>query len=60
MASILERLRAWVRRRSVNGKDQSDDWTEVGKTHRPSGALGHGSSVPPGYVPPADEGRPPH
>jgi hypothetical protein len=34
--------------------------TDVGKTHRPSGALGHGSTVPPGYVPPVDEGRPPH
>jgi hypothetical protein len=57
---MIERLRAWVRRRDAGGKAQSDDWKEVGKTHRPSGALGHGSSVPPGYVPPADEGRPPH
>jgi hypothetical protein len=64
MANLLDRLRAWVRRSGADesGADnkKSDDWKDVGETHRPSGALGHGSSVPPGYVPPADEGRPPH
>jgi len=59
MASMIERLRRWTRRRGAERKGK-DAWTEVGQTHRPSGALGHGSSVPPGYVPPADEGRPPH
>jgi hypothetical protein len=57
---ILERLRAWRKRRAEGEKDGSKDPMVVGETHRPSGAIGHGSTVPPGYVPPADEGRPPH
>ena len=60
MASLLKRLRAWIGRRGTDDGDRKGDWTQVGETHRPSGALGHGSSVPPGYVPPADEGRPRH
>jgi hypothetical protein len=60
MANLIERLRAWFGRRGTETKEQKDDWTQVGETHRPSGALGHGSNVPQGYVPPTDEGRPPH
>ncbi len=59
--SILFVMTSVVYMESFAGDDKkSDDWKDVGETHRPSGALGHGSSVPPGYVPAADEGRPPH
>ena len=59
MASILKRL--WARLpRTKNLTEPDRDWKTTGKSHRPSGGLGHGSSVPPNYVPPADEGRPPH
>jgi hypothetical protein len=62
MANIFDRLRAW---RLRHGDRRSDapapkDWTATGKTHRPSGGAAHGSTVPPNYIPPADEGRPPH
>jgi hypothetical protein len=62
MASIRERLRAWRKKRghAQESGQSKDDAMVVGETHRPSGAIGHGSTVPPGYVPPADEGRPPH
>jgi hypothetical protein len=60
MAKILERLRSWWRRSDDRESDESKDPMAVGDTHRPSGAIGHGSTVPPNYVPPPDEGRPPH
>jgi hypothetical protein len=60
MAKVLERLRAWWRRGDDQQSDGAKDPTVIGDTHRPSGAMGHGSTVPPNYVPPSDEGRPPH
>ena len=59
MTTVLRR--AWQRLRGTRASDEPDkDWKTTGETHRPSAGLGHGSSVPPNYVPPADEGRPPH
>ena len=61
MTKILERIRGWFRRtEATEPGDHSKEPTAVGETHRPSGAIGHGSTVPPNYVPPSDEGRPPH
>jgi hypothetical protein len=60
MAKILDRLRSWLRRSGDRQSDGSKDSMAVGDSHRPSGAIGHGSTVPPNYVPPSDEGRPPH
>jgi hypothetical protein len=59
MAGRLGRL--WARLRGSKAPSEPDkDWKTTGQTHRPSGGLGHGSTVPPNYVPPSDEGRPPH
>jgi len=60
MANIRERLRAWRLRRGRPRTEAKKDWKTVGETPWPSEGLGHGSNVPPNYVPPADEGRPPH
>jgi hypothetical protein len=59
MPKLLERL--WARVRGKQAPPQPEkDWKTVGETFRPSGGFGAGSSAPQNYVPPADEGRPPH
>lgn len=59
MANILKRV--WARLTGASGPASPEkDWKTTGETHRPSAGLGHGGSVPPNYVPPVDEGRPPH
>ncbi|HEU5066168.1 MAG TPA: hypothetical protein VFT86_09900 [Gaiellaceae bacterium] len=60
MAKIFERLRTWWRKSDERESDEHKSPMDVGETHRPSGAIGHGATVPPNYVPPSDEGRPPH
>ena len=59
MATILERLRAWRRKRGELEVEQSGakrDWKYQGKTFRASDAASHNtlSNLPP------DDGRPPH
>jgi hypothetical protein len=65
---MLDRLRGWFRRRSLERGDldrapeKRVDAMAVAATHRPAAEGGPegGGLPPPGYVPPADEGRPRH
>jgi hypothetical protein len=57
MAKILEKIRAWRRRREESEQsDATNDWKSQGKTFRASDAVSHNtlSNLP------ADEGRPRH
>jgi hypothetical protein len=60
MAKLLERIRAWRRRRSESEAEQpsdaNKDWKYQGKSFRASDAASHNtlSNLP------ADEGRPRH
>jgi hypothetical protein len=59
MGRILERFRAWRRKRSEPISDadaSSQDWKTVGKTFRATDAVVH-HNLP---MTPKDEGRPPH
>jgi hypothetical protein len=58
MGRILERFRAWRRKRSepISADASSQDWKTVGKTFRATDAVVH-HNLP---MTPKDEGRPPH
>ena len=58
MTKLLERFRAWRRKRSEppTDVDTSDGWTTVGKTFRATDAV-FDKNLP---VSSRDEGRPPH
>lgn len=55
MASILEKVRAWLRRREQGSEDPS----KIDSGRQDALAAG-AANLPPNYVPPADEGRPRH
>ena len=59
MSTLLGRVWARIRGNQASSSPEKD-WKTVGETHRPSGAMPIGPNVPPNYVPPGDEGRPPH
>ena len=54
MAKMLERIRAWRRKRREPSADADKDWKTVGKTFRATDAVFDKT------MPTRDEGRPPH
>ncbi len=57
--SILQKIRAWMRRRTKGPTDPSKIDSDRQTAMSVSG-IPYGADVPPNYVPPADEGRPRH
>jgi hypothetical protein len=56
MAKVLERLKAWRRKRRDPATEPDKDWKTVGKTFRASDAV-YDKNLPGSS---ADEGRPRH
>jgi hypothetical protein len=58
MTKLLERIRAWRRKRAASptNVDTSDDWKSVGKTFRATDVV-FDKNLP---ISSRDEGRPPH